>query len=74
MLSGEWDLPKIDQKRCNRCGACIDACHQKALKMGKEGVYFFKPLACTYCADCEPVCPLGAIRCEFSIIWGEDAP
>ncbi|MGD2143691.1 MAG: 4Fe-4S binding protein [Anaerolineae bacterium] len=38
--------------------------------MGTHGPSIVRPADCTYCADCEPVCPQGAIRCTYEIVWG----
>jgi len=51
----------INEMICKNCGACIEACQQRALKPGKRTprIDFAKCLLCGYCA---PVCPSFAIR------------
>jgi MinD superfamily P-loop ATPase len=67
----DWALPSIDYERCTQCGVCVTGCSQEALTMGATGPYFSTPQNCTYCADCEALCPAGAITCSFQISWGE---
>jgi len=34
--------------------------------------FFAKPEACTYCTECEAVCPQNAIQCPLTISWGTE--
>ncbi len=61
------ELPQVDNRMCTRCGACVAGCPHQVLALTLEGVTFEHPEACTFCADCEGLCPVGAIRCEFTI-------
>lgn len=65
-----WALPEIDLLRCNRCGACVEQCPGSAVEMGTEGPFIVRPADCTYCAQCEALCPQGAIACTYEIVWG----
>ncbi|MBN1873486.1 MAG: 4Fe-4S binding protein [Anaerolineae bacterium] len=66
-------LPKIDLNRCVRCGECVRQCPTQAVEMCEEGPVIVRPEACTYCTACEALCPQGAIRCEFEIVWEKEA-
>ena len=77
MIASEKDLtltklPIIDLDRCDRCGACVAGCPENALVMTENGLVFAQPLTCTYCTDCEGLCPLGAIRAPLTITWISD--
>lgn len=72
MLTTETILPIIDQRECILCGLCIDACPADALTMGVDGPEFKNPNVCTYCTECESICPEKAISCPLQIIWNED--
>lgn len=39
--------------------------------MGSEGPFIARPKDCTYCADCEAICPQDAISCVFEIVWAK---
>jgi ferredoxin len=62
-------LPEINLNLCDGCGKCAAGCPQRALTMQGGQPVFSDPAACTYCIACEELCPTGAIRCEFEIIW-----
>ncbi len=72
MLVIDDALPIIDKKKCNLCGLCIDICPVDALVMGSTGPEFIKPYTCTYCTECEAICPENAISCPLEIIWEGD--
>jgi len=56
---------RIDQKKCTKCGICIDAC---PLEAAKGRVYERKfPADCYSCGRCLNVCPVDAIRYRLSI-------
>ena len=62
-------LPKINLDRCDRCGDCVTGCPEQALTMTKSGPAFIEPVTCTYCTECENLCPTGAIRAPFEVHW-----
>ncbi len=55
---------KIDEEKCNVCGACAEACHEGAIQMvdGKAKLVFEN--YCDGLGDCLPVCPTDAISFE----------
>ncbi len=63
-------LPQINLQRCNQCNICIDECPEDALTMKNQGPVFNQPVTCTYCAECEAVCPTVAIRLPLVVSWG----
>jgi ferredoxin len=65
----EWALPQINLELCNRCGTCVEQCPGQAVEMTAFGPSFVRPMDCTYCAECEGVCPEGAITCAYVIVW-----
>ncbi len=62
-------LPRIDLSRCNCCGRCAERCPTGAVEMRSNGPVIALPAQCTYCTDCEAVCPEDAIRCPYEIVW-----
>jgi len=68
-----WVLPEIDQDLCNRCGLCVERCPTNAVEMTPSGPVIARPADCTYCTECESVCPQGAVRCGYEIVWGAAA-
>lgn len=65
----EWILPEINLERCDRCELCIFQCPTAALAMTTTGPAIVHPEQCTYCAECEALCPQQAITCRFEIVW-----
>ncbi|MGD2164693.1 MAG: 4Fe-4S binding protein [Anaerolineae bacterium] len=66
----DWTLPRISLNRCDRCGLCVGHCPSGAVEMTADGPVIARPSDCTYCTECEAVCPQGAIRCPYEIVWG----
>lgn len=62
-------LPIINLTLCNRCNLCVAHCPEIALSMAEEGPVFNDPITCTYCLDCEGLCPTGAIRAPLKVAW-----
>ena len=65
-------LPIINEERCDLCGKCVAGCPEDALIMTGQGPTFKNPVTCTYCTDCEALCPLGAIRAPMIVTWGPE--
>lgn len=55
---------KIDEERCNGCGACASACHEGAIEMINGKAKLMREDYCDGLGDCLPVCPTGAISFE----------
>ena len=55
---------KIDQDKCNGCGACAAACHEGAIEMVHGKAVLTREDYCDGLGDCLPACPTGAITFE----------
>ena len=55
---------KIDEEKCNGCGACASACHEGAIEMVNGKAVLTKENYCDGLGDCLPACPTGAISFE----------
>lgn len=55
---------KIDQEKCNGCGACASACHEGAIGMVLGKAKLMREDYCDGLGDCLPACPTGAITFE----------
>ena len=56
---------KIDESKCNGCGACASACHEGAIEMIGGVAKLTKENYCDGLGDCLPACPTGAITFEM---------
>lgn len=55
---------KIDENRCNGCGACAAACHEGAIEIIDGKAVLTREDYCDGLGDCLPECPTGAISFE----------
>ena len=55
---------RIDEEKCNGCGACAKACHEGAIEMIGGKAKLTKENYCDGLGDCLPACPTGAISFE----------
>ncbi|MEE1074947.1 MAG: 4Fe-4S binding protein [Acutalibacteraceae bacterium] len=55
---------KIDEEKCNGCGACAAACHEGAIEMVNGKARLTKEDYCDGLGDCLPACPTNAISFE----------
>ena len=55
---------KIDENKCNGCGACASACHEGAIEMINGIAKLTREDYCDGLGDCLPACPTGAITFE----------
>ena len=55
---------KIDEEKCNGCGACAAACHEGAIQMVEGVAKLTREDYCDGLGDCLPACPTGAISFE----------
>ena len=60
---------------CDRCDACISACHAKIIHRGEGGFpeINFSRGGCDFCRACVQACPSGAISKESSHTWSVQA-
>lgn len=52
---------QIDEKKCNGCGVCADACHEGAIGIVNGKARLLRDDYCDGLGDCLPSCPTGAI-------------
>lgn len=55
---------KIDEEKCNGCGACAAACHEGAIEMVNGKAKLTREDYCDGLGDCLPACPVDAISFE----------
>lgn len=55
---------KIDEEKCNGCGACASACHEGAIEMVNGKARLMREDYCDGLGDCLPACPTNAISFE----------
>lgn len=55
---------KIDEDKCNGCGACASACHEGAIEMIGGKAKLTREDYCDGLGDCLPACPTNAISFE----------
>ena len=56
---------KIDEDKCNGCGACAAACHEGAIEMVGGKARLTREDYCDGLGDCLPACPTNAITFEM---------
>lgn len=56
---------KIDEAKCNGCGACAAACHEGAIEMVNGKAKLTREDYCDGLGDCLPACPTNAISFEM---------
>ena len=57
-------IVKIDEEKCNGCGACAAACHEGAIEMVGGKARLAREDYCDGLGDCLPACPMNAISFE----------
>ncbi len=55
---------RIDEEKCNGCGACAAACHEGAIEMVNGKAKLTREDYCDGLGDCLPACPTNAITFE----------
>ena len=55
---------RIDEKLCDGCGLCADACHEGAIRVIDGKAKLVRDDYCDGLGNCLPVCPTGAISFE----------
>ena len=56
---------RIDESKCNGCGACAKACHEGAIGMVDGKAKLLREDYCDGLGDCLPACPMEAISFEM---------
>ena len=56
---------RIDEEKCNGCGACSAACHEGAIEMIGGKAKLTREDYCDGLGDCLPACPVNAITFEL---------
>lgn len=54
-------IVNIDEKKCNGCGLCANACHESAIVLVDGKAKLLSDEYCDGLGDCLPECPTGAI-------------
>lgn len=57
-------VPTVSQSKCTACGLCLEKCDVQAITLNPKA-HIDKAL-CIGCAGCIAVCPIGAIRNDWS--------
>ncbi len=57
-------IVKIDEEKCNGCGACASVCHEGAIEIINNKAKLTKEDYCDGLGDCLPACPVNAISFE----------
>ena len=55
---------RIDEEKCNGCGACANACHEGAIGMVNGRAKLLRDDFCDGLGNCLPACPTNAISFE----------
>ncbi|MBP3853008.1 MAG: 4Fe-4S binding protein [Erysipelotrichaceae bacterium] len=58
------EIITIDEKKCDGCGLCVDACHEGAIELVDGKAKLVREHFCDGLGDCLPNCPQGAISFE----------
>ncbi|HEY48443.1 MAG TPA: 4Fe-4S ferredoxin [Dehalococcoidia bacterium] len=69
------DSPVIEREKCDGCGLCIDVCHCNILVLVDNVITVIEEKKCVscnrWCAQCEMICPTGAITIPFDVVIEE---
>ncbi|HOO90828.1 MAG TPA: DUF362 domain-containing protein, partial [Syntrophales bacterium] len=58
--------PSLREKRCTRCGVCVDICPTGAAQMINDEFPSYDLEKCIGCAQCIAMCPVMALKIHFS--------
>lgn len=62
MAKIDHKFPKVDEKKCIGCGACVSVCPQGVFEMKGAKSKVIKPENCVECMACVENCPASAIK------------
>ncbi len=62
------EMPVFKPDYCNGCGLCVNVCTCNAIKLVGNRVEVLETQGCSWCTQCEAICPTGAISCPFMIV------
>ena len=65
-------LPEIDAARCTGCEWCVKVCPHEVLALMDNVPQIVNPEACEYTGSCQEVCPTGAIRLTYEIVFSNE--
>jgi aryl-alcohol dehydrogenase-like predicted oxidoreductase/ferredoxin len=51
----------VDPGDCEGCGACVERCPNRAIRLAPGGIAEVDPAVCLTCGYCAPICPVRAI-------------
>ncbi|MCE5237704.1 4Fe-4S binding protein [bacterium] len=57
-------IVKIDEEKCNGCGACVTPCAEGAIELADGKARVLKEQLCDGAGFCLGVCPTGALQIE----------
>ncbi|MCQ1534604.1 DUF362 domain-containing protein [Methanosarcina sp. KYL-1] len=60
--------PKINQRKCTRCGACYLNCSPHAVEQAEDGSFRINPEKCILCYCCRELCPNNAVEMKKSFL------
>jgi ferredoxin len=52
---------RVDRGDCEGCGACVQRCPNKAIRLDGSGVAVVDHEVCLTCGYCAPACPVRAL-------------
>jgi ferredoxin len=60
--------PRINRKKCTRCGACYLNCSPQAVEKLKDGEFRINEKKCILCYCCRELCPNNAVDIKKSLL------
>lgn len=61
-------LPKLDKRKCRKCGLCVKSCRSKAIFQAPGEFPVFLDGLCSGCGLCWHICPYQAIKIKKKVI------